>query len=73
MKLGKRFAPAFMLTLAIFLLAASAAATTTRTTYKSAGGKLNAVAMDGSRVAYDVGNPVSPSGRGNKVLVPRRP
>jgi hypothetical protein len=69
MKLVKRLAPVFTLPLIAFLLFASAAATTTGTTYKSAGGRLNAIAMDGARVAYDVGNAVFPNGRGNKVVV----
>ena len=45
----------FRAALIAFFLFASAAATTTGTKYKSAGGPLNAVAMDGSLVAYDVG------------------
>lgn len=69
MKLVKRLAPVFAVPLVAFFLFASAAATTTGTTHKSAGGKLNAVAMDGPRVAYDIGNAVLVSGRGNKVIV----
>ena len=69
MNLVKRLAPVFALPLVAFFLFASAAATTTSTTHKSAGGKLNAVAMDGALVAYDIGNAFSPSGPGNKVLV----
>jgi hypothetical protein len=69
MKLVTRLGPFLTLPLIAFFLFASAAATTTGPTYKAAGGRLNVVAMDGARVAYDIGNPVSPSGRGNKVLV----
>ena len=69
MKLVKRLAPVFALPLVAFFLFASAAATTTSTTHKSAGGKLNVVAMDGALVAYDIGNAVLVSGRGNKVIV----
>jgi hypothetical protein len=69
MKHVKRLAPVFTLPLIAFLLFVGAAATTTGPTYKPAGGRLNAIAMDGSRVAYDVGNAVLLNGRGNKVLV----
>jgi hypothetical protein len=69
MKHVKRLTPVFTLPLIAFFLFASAAATTTGTTYKSAGGPLNAVAMDGPRVAYDVGNATMLNGPGNKVLV----
>ena len=46
MKLAKRLAPA-VASLVAFFLFAGAAATTTGTKVKSAGGPLNAVAMDG--------------------------
>jgi hypothetical protein len=69
MKLVKRLTPLVTLLLIAFILFARAAATTTGTKYKSAGGPLNAVAMDRSLVAYDVGNAVLLNGRGNQVLV----
>ena len=77
MNLVKRLAPVFALPLVAFFLFASAAATTTSTTHKSAGGKLNAVAMDGALVAYDIGNAFSPSGPGTRsssgMCSPARP
>src|SRR3954451_895084 len=61
------FAPALVLT--VLLASASAAATAPRMTVKAAGGPVHALAMDGGRVAYDVGNSRNSSGVGNKVLV----
>jgi hypothetical protein len=69
MKLVTRLTPVVALPLIAFFLFASAAATTTGTEHKSAGGPVNAVAMDGPLVAYDVANAVFLSGRGNKVVV----
>src|SRR5580765_4149401 len=69
MKLVKRFTPVVTLPLIVFFLFVSAAATTTGTKQVAAGGPLNAVAMDGPLVAYDVGNAVFLSGLGDKVLV----
>ena len=66
MTLVERLAPVIALPLVAFFLFASAAATTTGTTSKSAGGKLNAVAMDGALVAYDIGNAVLVSGPGQQ-------
>jgi hypothetical protein len=60
------------LVLAVLLIAlgllSSAAGTATGTKVKRAPGPIRALAMDGSRVAYDVANPRG-SGSGNKVLV----
>jgi hypothetical protein len=65
----RRLAFASALVLAILLASASAGATVPRGTVKAARGPVQALAMDGGRVAYDVGNSRSSSGAGNKVLV----
>lgn len=64
-----RLTLASALPLTMLLMVSSAAGTAAGTKIKQAPGPINALAMDGSRVAYDVGNARSPSGIGNKILV----
>jgi hypothetical protein len=64
-----RLTPALLLALTTaLLLLSSAAGSATGNRTKQATGPIRALAMDGSRVAYDVANPRG-SGAGNKVLV----
>ncbi|HEY7149609.1 MAG TPA: hypothetical protein VH420_09200, partial [Gaiellaceae bacterium] len=66
----KRLTPAVLLVLAVSLIPLSSAATNAgggKT--KQASGPIKALAMSGSRIAYDVGNARVLGGGGNKVLV----
>jgi hypothetical protein len=54
---------------AALLLPSGAAGTLPRARSLQAGGPIKALAMDGSRVAYDVGNATMSHGTGNKVVV----
>ena len=65
----QRLAFASALVLTVLLASASEAATVPRMTVKAAGGPVHALAMDGGRVAYDVGNSRIAHGAGNRVLV----
>ena len=65
----RRLASAPALVLAVLLASASAAATVPRMPVRPAGGPVNALAMDGGRVAYDIGSSRNSNGAGNKVLV----
>jgi hypothetical protein len=67
---GHRLTPALVLALAgALVLFSGAAGSATGTKTKQASGPIRALAMDGSRVAYDVANPRILNGPGNKVLV----
>lgn len=58
-----------VLALAIAAVVAGAAASASGVKIRSAGGPVNALAMNGYRAAYDVGNPRVSHGTGNKVVV----
>jgi hypothetical protein len=53
----------------LLLLVSSAMGTTAGRKIRQAPGPINALAMDGSRIAYDVGNARDSHGVGNKILV----
>ena len=65
-----RLTPMFLLMLAAALVPLSSAASSApRGMTKQATGPIKALAMSGSRIAYDVGNARVLGGGGNKVLV----
>jgi hypothetical protein len=53
----------------MLFLTPSAAGTAPRTKVKQTTGPINALAMDGARIAYYIGNPRIQKGPGNKILV----